>query len=224
MVWEASAAPARSRARDDDRPRRGDARPRPPHLRRGHERPAGRRGPRGPGRRHLRDRPAHQRARARGPARADRAHSVHGTSDITAVLVVLMVSRKVERIGDNAKNIYDLATYDVDLSQSEDAERAAGGARRGLRDDVGRAPRSSGRGRRAGPALPRPQPGAAARVRRGRRRPGPRVERRAVRRPACPAVPLPQAHRRQPRGRGCRRRPAARPHRLPPSGDEESET
>lgn len=47
--------------------------------------------------------------------------SVHGTADITAALVVLMVSRKVERIGDNAKNIYDLATYDVDLSQAEDA-------------------------------------------------------------------------------------------------------
>ena len=48
--------------------------------------------------------------------------SVHGTADITAVLVVLMVSRKVERIGDNAKNIYDLATYDVDLSAADDAE------------------------------------------------------------------------------------------------------
>lgn len=47
--------------------------------------------------------------------------SVHGTADITSVLVVLMVSRKVERIGDNAKNIYDLATYDVDLSHAEDA-------------------------------------------------------------------------------------------------------
>ena len=57
--------------------------------------------------------------------------SVHGTSDITSVLVVLMVSRKVERIGDNAKNIYDLATYDVDLSQSEDAEQL-----RAARDEV----------------------------------------------------------------------------------------
>ena len=57
--------------------------------------------------------------------------SVHGTSDITSVLVVLMVSRKVERIGDNAKNIYDLATYDVDMSQSEDAEQL-----RAARDEV----------------------------------------------------------------------------------------
>ena len=46
---------------------------------------------------------------------------VHGTADISAVLVVLMVSRKVERIGDNAKNIYDLATYDVNLQDAEDA-------------------------------------------------------------------------------------------------------
>jgi phosphate uptake regulator len=57
--------------------------------------------------------------------------SVHGTSDITSVLVVLMVSRKVERIGDNAKNIYDLATYDVDLSHADDAE-----ALRSARDEV----------------------------------------------------------------------------------------
>lgn len=57
--------------------------------------------------------------------------SVHGTADITAVLVVLMVSRKVERIGDNAKNIYDLATYDVDMSQAEDAPQL-----RAARDEV----------------------------------------------------------------------------------------
>jgi phosphate uptake regulator len=46
--------------------------------------------------------------------------SVRGTADITSVLVVLMVSRKVERIGDNAKNIYDLATYGVNLAGAED--------------------------------------------------------------------------------------------------------
>ncbi len=57
--------------------------------------------------------------------------SVHGTTDITSVLVVLMVSRKVERIGDNAKNIYDLATYDVDLSHAEDAAEL-----RAARDEV----------------------------------------------------------------------------------------
>ncbi len=47
--------------------------------------------------------------------------SIHGTSDITGVMVVLMVSRKVERIGDNAKNILDLALEGVDLSKAEDA-------------------------------------------------------------------------------------------------------
>lgn len=57
--------------------------------------------------------------------------SVHGTTDMTAALVVLMVSRKVERIGDNAKNIYDLATYDVDLSQATDA-----GDLRQARDEI----------------------------------------------------------------------------------------
>jgi phosphate transport system protein len=57
--------------------------------------------------------------------------SVHGTTDISALLVVLMVSRKVERIGDNAKNIYDLATYDVDLSEADDAEQL-----RAARDEV----------------------------------------------------------------------------------------
>lgn len=56
---------------------------------------------------------------------------VHGTSDITSVLVVLMVARKVERIGDNCKNIYDLATYDVSLADAEDAE-----ALRAVRDEV----------------------------------------------------------------------------------------
>lgn len=56
---------------------------------------------------------------------------VRGTDDITAALVVLMVSRKVERIGDNAKNIYDLAAYGVDLSEDDDAA-----ALRQARDEV----------------------------------------------------------------------------------------
>ncbi len=46
--------------------------------------------------------------------------SIRGTSDITGVMIVLMVSRKVERIGDNAKNILDLAIEGVDLSNAED--------------------------------------------------------------------------------------------------------
>ncbi len=45
---------------------------------------------------------------------------VHGTSDITGVMVVLMVSRKVERIGDNAKNIHDLAVEGVTFTDDED--------------------------------------------------------------------------------------------------------
>lgn len=46
--------------------------------------------------------------------------SVRGTADITAVMIMLMVSRKIERIGDNAKNIYDLAADGVDLSNADD--------------------------------------------------------------------------------------------------------
>jgi phosphate uptake regulator len=57
--------------------------------------------------------------------------SVHGTAQLTSVLVILMVSRKVERIGDNAKNIYDLASYDVDMSRAEDAAEL-----RAARDEV----------------------------------------------------------------------------------------
>lgn len=45
---------------------------------------------------------------------------VHGTTDIASVMVVLMVSRKVERIGDNAKNIHDLAVEGVDFSGDDD--------------------------------------------------------------------------------------------------------
>ncbi len=47
---------------------------------------------------------------------------VHGTTDITGVMIVLMVSRKVERIGDNAKNILDLALEGVNLSNDEDID------------------------------------------------------------------------------------------------------
>jgi len=57
--------------------------------------------------------------------------SVRGTTDITSVLVVLMVSRKVERIGDNAKNIYDLATYGVNLAGADDFDEL-----RAARDEV----------------------------------------------------------------------------------------
>jgi phosphate uptake regulator len=57
--------------------------------------------------------------------------SVHGTADITSVLIVLMASRKVERIGDNAKNLYDLAATGIDLSHAPDADEL-----RAARDEV----------------------------------------------------------------------------------------
>jgi phosphate transport system protein len=47
---------------------------------------------------------------------------VHGVADITGVMVVLMVSRKVERIGDNAKNIHDLAIEGVSFVGAADIE------------------------------------------------------------------------------------------------------
>ncbi len=48
--------------------------------------------------------------------------SVRGAADITAVLILLMMSRKVERIGDNAKNIYDIAAQGIDLSEAPDRD------------------------------------------------------------------------------------------------------
>lgn len=48
--------------------------------------------------------------------------SVKGTTDITSVMVLLMVSRKIERIGDNAKNIYDLVLEGIDLSGARDLD------------------------------------------------------------------------------------------------------
>ena len=48
--------------------------------------------------------------------------SVQGTSDIAGVMVLLMVSRKVERVGDNAKNIHDLAANGVRLSDGDDID------------------------------------------------------------------------------------------------------
>lgn len=48
--------------------------------------------------------------------------SVHGTGDIAGVMVLLMVSRKVERVGDNAKNIHDLAANGVSLADAPDID------------------------------------------------------------------------------------------------------
>jgi phosphate uptake regulator len=43
-----------------------------------------------------------------------------GTGDVEIVLGYLMLSRKIERIGDQAKNILDLALEGVDLSEDDD--------------------------------------------------------------------------------------------------------
>ncbi len=48
--------------------------------------------------------------------------SVHGTSQVTAVLVYMSVVKDVERIGDYAKNIYDVAAEGVDLSDAPDRD------------------------------------------------------------------------------------------------------
>jgi phosphate uptake regulator len=50
-------------------------------------------------------------------------HAVtQGTGDVEIVLGYLMLSRKIERIGDQAKNILDLALEGVDLSDDPDVE------------------------------------------------------------------------------------------------------
>jgi phosphate transport system protein len=46
--------------------------------------------------------------------------SVHGTSRVAAILVYMSVVKDVERIGDYAKNIYDVAAQGVNLSDAPD--------------------------------------------------------------------------------------------------------
>ena len=46
--------------------------------------------------------------------------SVHGASDIAAILVYMSIVKDVERIGDYAKNIYDLAASGVDFRAAPD--------------------------------------------------------------------------------------------------------
>lgn len=46
--------------------------------------------------------------------------SVHGTSELTAILMYMSVVKDVERIGDYSKNIFDVAAQGVDLSTSSD--------------------------------------------------------------------------------------------------------
>jgi phosphate uptake regulator len=52
--------------------------------------------------------------------------SVRSTSsDLPMILAYMAVAKDVERIGDYAKNIYDLADQGVDLSQADDVEQLA---------------------------------------------------------------------------------------------------
>ncbi len=48
--------------------------------------------------------------------------SVHGSDDIGEVLGYTLLIKKIERIGDQAKNILDLAEEGVDLSEAADVE------------------------------------------------------------------------------------------------------
>jgi phosphate transport system protein len=57
--------------------------------------------------------------------------SVHGGIDTPAVLVYMSIVKDVERIGDYAKNLYDLAADGADLRRGPDPDRHAG-----LRDEV----------------------------------------------------------------------------------------
>lgn len=59
---------------------------------------------------------------------------VQGSGDIDTVLAYLMLSRKVERIGDQAKNILDLALEGVNLAHAADADEL-----RSWRDRISRA-------------------------------------------------------------------------------------
>jgi phosphate transport system protein len=51
--------------------------------------------------------------------------SVHGTSRVAPILVYMSVVKDVERIGDYAKNIFDVAAQGVDLSSAPDRETMA---------------------------------------------------------------------------------------------------
>lgn len=59
--------------------------------------------------------------------------SVHGSVDVPAVLVYMSIVKDVERIGDYAKNIYDIAADGADLSQDDDHDDLLA-----LRDEISR--------------------------------------------------------------------------------------
>ncbi len=52
--------------------------------------------------------------------------SVHGSSQVAAILVYMSVAKDVERIGDYSKNIYDVAAQGADLSDSPDRNELIG--------------------------------------------------------------------------------------------------
>ena len=52
--------------------------------------------------------------------------SVHGVSQVASILTYMSVVKDVERIGDYAKNIYDVAAQGVDLSGAPDREELLG--------------------------------------------------------------------------------------------------
>jgi len=49
--------------------------------------------------------------------------SVHGSADIGTVLGLILLLKKIERVGDQAKNILDLAESDVGLAHAPDTDR-----------------------------------------------------------------------------------------------------
>jgi phosphate uptake regulator len=53
-----------------------------------------------------------------------------GGSDVPLILAYMAVAKDVERIGDYAKNIYDLAMQGIDLSQADDLEQLTSYQRR----------------------------------------------------------------------------------------------
>jgi phosphate uptake regulator len=49
--------------------------------------------------------------------------SVHGGADVAVVLTSLLIVKKLERVGDQAKNIFDLADEGVRFSDADDYQR-----------------------------------------------------------------------------------------------------
>jgi hypothetical protein len=71
------------------------------------------------GGRAARDRPPGQRGRARDPSRAGRPRQRPRRDRHPAVLVYMSIVKDVERIGDYAKNLFDIAADGVSLHDHE---------------------------------------------------------------------------------------------------------